>query len=169
MSRIKEVCKSKQGYNMTVIRDLKDELVTVRFDDGTIVRNKSYKDFREGNIRKPTCKKVGEVSYSSSGERMKIVCYTNNENIDVEFEDGTVVYEKTYKAFKEGKIKKPNNDKYSKNNKRNERIGIEAKNKDGLKITIIEYRNSNDIDVKTEDGRVIEHQTFKKFKDGKIY
>lgn len=32
---------------MTVIRDLKDELVTVRFDDGTIVRNKSYKDFRE--------------------------------------------------------------------------------------------------------------------------
>lgn len=154
---------------MTVISPLKGDKVSVRFDDGTVVRNKPYKDFLEGNIRKPLCKKIGEVSYSNDGEKMKIVCYTNNENIAVEFEDGTVVYGRTYNAFKEGKIKKPRVEKYSKNNKRNERIGVESVNLNGLKIKIVEYRKSNDIDVKTEDGRVLKHQTFKKFKDGKIY
>lgn len=154
---------------MTVISGSKDGLVSVRFDDGTVVRNKPYKDFLEGNIEKPVCKKIGEVSYSNSGEKMKIVCYTNNENIAVKFEDGTVVYGRTYNAFKKGKIKKPRIEKYSRNNKHNERIGIESINLNGLKIKIVEYRNSNDIDVKTEDGRVLKHQTFKKFKDGKIY
>lgn len=166
---IGEKSKANNGMEMTIIAYRSSADIDIQFDDGTVVRNKPYKDFLEGNIEKPLCKKIGEVSYSNSGEKMVIVCYTNNENIAVKFEDGTVVYGRTYNAFKKGEIKKPRIEKYSRNNKHNERIGIESINLNGLKIKIVEYRNSNDIDVKTEDGRVLKHQTFKKFKDGKIY
>ena len=42
----------------------------------------------------------------TSGEIAKIVKYLNNGNIDVQFEDGTIVQNKTYQAFKTGHIKK---------------------------------------------------------------
>ena len=51
--------------------------------------------------------KVGETNINSQGEKMTIIAYRNYENIDIQFEDGTVVYHKTYGNFKNGKIKHP--------------------------------------------------------------
>ena len=51
--------------------------------------------------------KVGETNINSQGEKMTIIAYRNYENIDIQFEDGTVVCHKTYGNFKNGKIKHP--------------------------------------------------------------
>lgn len=39
---------------------------------------------------------------------MKIIAYHNKSNIDIEFEDGTVVYHKRYDRFIHGYISNPN-------------------------------------------------------------
>ena len=55
------------------------------------------------------CKKIdrtGEVGYNN-GEKMVIVRYGNANDIDVRFEDGTIVEHRTYGAFKRGSIKNP--------------------------------------------------------------
>lgn len=49
----------------------------------------------------------GEVSRANNGMLMTIIRYGNTGDIDVEFEDGTVVRNKQYAAFKKGKIRHP--------------------------------------------------------------
>ena len=39
---------------------------------------------------------------------MTIIEYRRNDDIDIQFEDGTIVKNRTYRRFKEGKIKNPN-------------------------------------------------------------
>ncbi len=51
--------------------------------------------------------KVGETNINSQGEKMTIIAYRCYEDIDIQFEDGTVVYHRTYGNFKSGLIKHP--------------------------------------------------------------
>ena len=51
--------------------------------------------------------RTGEVGYNNDGERMTIVRYVNNVDIDVQFEDGTIIEHRTYNRFKTGNIKNP--------------------------------------------------------------
>lgn len=89
--------------------------LTVKFDNGLIVKHRTYANFASGRIQKDTSRKthagrkfyrIGEEQMMTSGEIAKIVKYLNNGNIDVQFEDGTIVQNRTYQAFKTGHIKK---------------------------------------------------------------
>lgn len=51
--------------------------------------------------------RVGEINYNKQNEKMIIISYKNNSNIDVQFEDGSISYNKYYSAFKKGEIKHP--------------------------------------------------------------
>ena len=51
--------------------------------------------------------RTGEFGVSNSGERMTIIRYGGKNDIDVKFDDGTVVEHKQYNDFKRGKIKNP--------------------------------------------------------------
>ena len=48
------------------------------------------------------------TSISTKGQHMSILNYNNCDNIDIQFEDGTIVKSKTYYDFIRGKIKNPN-------------------------------------------------------------
>lgn len=52
--------------------------------------------------------------------------------------------------------------------KKEERIGEENTNNQGLKMWIKEYRRSDDIDVEFEDGYISRHKEYKAFKKGMI-
>ena len=52
-------------------------------------------------------KVVGEVGYNNNGERMTIVRYGNYYDIDVQFDDGTIVEHRRYGHFLKGQIKNP--------------------------------------------------------------
>ena len=52
-------------------------------------------------------KVVGEVGYNNNGEEMRIIRYGNANDIDVRFDDGTIIEHKTYGNFKKGLIKNP--------------------------------------------------------------
>ena len=51
--------------------------------------------------------RMGEVSFSSSKEKMKIIAYNNARDVTVQFEDETIKEHVEYAAFKKGWVKKP--------------------------------------------------------------
>ena len=75
--------------------------------DDTIVKSKSYNDFKKGAIRNPNCikrQKEGEKNKNFNGEAMTLVKYVNAHNIFVKFTDGNIV-NCEYNMFKKGCVK----------------------------------------------------------------
>ena len=154
-----------QGLKMTIIKCRNCKDIDVQFEDGTIVKHKTYDAFKRGEIANPNYNRyncrVGETNISNQGLKMTIIRYNGTRDIDVQFEDGTIVKHRTYGNFKKGEIVNPS--------EYNSRLGETNTNNDqGLKMTIIKYRNSTDIDVQFEDGTIVKHKTYSNFKIGAI-
>lgn len=113
MPKVGEINYNNQGLKMTIIEYRRYEDIDIQFEDGTIIYNKQYGHFKRGNIKNPNYKdtqtidRTGEIGYNGQNEKMTIIKYKKYNNIDVQFEDGVIVYNKTYGAFKKGKISHP--------------------------------------------------------------
>lgn len=110
--------------------------------------------------------RIGEKNINSQGCIMTIIDYRKYEDIDVQFDDGTISRNKSYGSFKKGEIKNHNVKSVTKPAKTN-RIGEENKNSQNKKMKIIEYNNANDIVVEFEDGS-IKRTYYKEFKNGNV-
>lgn len=108
--------------------------------------------------------RTGEKSISNSGEVMEIIHYRNSRDLDVRFSDGTIVEHREYKDFKKGHIAYPGKGSNSFRDKKGE-CSI---NNDGEEMTIIYYRNANDIDVEFPDGSIAKHKRYSNFKKGSV-
>ena len=49
--------------------------------------------------------RIGEENINNQGLKMKIIKYNGSLDIDIKFEDGTIIKNKTYDNFKKGNIK----------------------------------------------------------------
>ena len=103
--------------------------------------------------------RIGEVGFNNKGLKMWIIGYRNSMDLDIKFEDGYISYNKHYSAFKNGQIDNPN---YY-----NKRIGESGMSYQGLKMKIIEYKNSTDMTVEFENGYIVKTR-YSHFKSGKI-
>ena len=119
--------------------------------------------------------RIGETNKAKNGLLMTIIAYRQYHDIDVQFEDGLIVYHKTYHNFIMGTIKHPNyptykrrDNSYMKSRVKTDRIGKTNKASNGMLITIIAYRHVKDIDVQFEDGYIVLHTTYDQFKTGHI-
>ncbi len=115
--RIGAIQIAQNGQTMKIIEYIDNKNITVEFEDGTIVKNKQLVNFKNGTIRNPNKpllntkkaqKRIGENVKANNGQYMTIVEYKDKNHIDVIFEDGTIVQNKTYNNFKNGLIKNPN-------------------------------------------------------------
>lgn len=104
--------------------------------------------------------RIGEININNQGLTMKIINYRGAMDIDIQFEDNYVTYNRKYSDFKKGMIKNPNY--YNKN-----RIKETNYNNYGSKMTIIEYNNADDIVVEFENGYKTKSR-YSHFKEGKI-
>lgn len=52
--------------------------------------------------------RIGETNIALNGQVMTIIEYRGCKNIDIQFEDGTIVKNKSYSCFERGKIRNPN-------------------------------------------------------------
>jgi len=87
-----------------------------------------------------------------------IIRYNGVRDIDVKFENGQIVYNKTYGHFKHGGVAIPVS-----------RIGECRIMNNGLMATIIGYRNNKDIDIQfVESGLMSYHKYYICFKNGSI-
>ena len=154
---------ANNGMKMFIIAYRNNEDIDILFEDGTIVTNKRYKNFTKGkvsnpNVGLPSQKRIGEVMVANNGQKMIIIKYVNSDCIDIQFENGTIVTNKTYQLFKGGMVRNSNSI-----------IGETNTATNGQLITIIACRSRKDIDVQFEDGTVIEHKRYHDFKMGCIF
>lgn len=142
-------CKNKQrtagGFHWSFVDD------NGNYDATIIEREKS-------NIAYIN-ERLGECRMMNCGMKCTIINYDTSSCIDVRFEDGFVVYKKSYANFLKGEIANPNIKLH---------IGESVIANNGLMCTIIEYRNYNDIDVEFEDGTCVEHRNYGSFAKGEI-
>lgn len=117
--------------------------------------------------------KTGEIIYNHQELKMWVKEYRTNKDIDVEFEDGFISYNRNYSDFKKRSIKNPNfkiktnrkakvkpiyKNKINTRNKKNnnykvlDRTGESVVNNYGNTITIIKYTNARDVIVEFGDG-----------------
>jgi hypothetical protein len=169
MGRVGEVVKAINGMLMEIVAYHSSKDIDIRFEDGTLVYNKSYNNFSIGRIGYPlkNSLRLGEESLAINGMKMKIIAYRSNEDIDIQFEDGTVVYNKQYGNFKRGSISNPKTDSKIRKNELN-RVGKINKSKNGMLMKIVGYRSCDDIDIQFEDGLIVKNKKYKKFCEGYI-
>lgn len=152
------------GMEATIIRYGKYSDIDVRFEDGVIVEHKRYRAFENGNIANPNFNpRLGETKMMNCGMEATIIRYGGSADIDVRFEDGIVVEHREYREFEKGGIINPNI-KATAENRLDETCMMNC----GMKATIIRYGNTGDIDVRFEDGAVVEHRIYNSFKKGEI-
>ncbi len=163
------------GLKATVIADRGNDDIDVKFEDGEIVLNRYRCDFLRGNIASPklgrtyaTHKKrafnssiLGHKRQMGCGMFATVIEDKGSTCISVQFEDGTIVTGKTRSNFRTGEIKNPNyNPTYI--------VGKTIRMKNGLEATCIAYHNSNDVDLKFEDGVVVLHKSRTSFLEGRV-
>ena len=107
--------------------------------------------------------RLGETRMMNCGMETTIIRYGGYNDIDVRFEDGAMVINRTYNEFKKGTIANPNIKTSAENCFGKTRIM-----NCGMEATIIRYGNSKDIDVRFEDGAVAKHKLYDPFKKRQI-
>ena len=117
-------------------------------------------------MSKRIIERVGEEQTALNGQKMTIIIYRSNSNLDVKFEDGTIVKHKQYIDFKRGKIRNPNKSSYSKRHQT--KIGETRLNYQNMPMTITDYKNNTNVDVKFADGMVVKNKPYRAFITGRI-
>ena len=154
------------GLEATICRYGSPTDIDVQFEDGQVVYHKQYFNFIKGTIAPPIDPRktvhIGEKRMMNCGLEATIIRYGSCHDIDVQFEDGQVVYHSYYSSFKKGEIAPPNYTRII------DRTGEKRMMNCGLEATIIRYGSSRDIDVQFEDGQVVYRRDYPSFKKGTI-
>ena len=162
IDRVGETRVMKCGMEAIIIRYGGATDIDVRFEDGTVVKNRWYGNFKKGEIANPNVKdRLGEARMMNCGMEATIIRYGGATDIDARFEDGAVAKNKAYGEFKKGGIAHPSTTAKA-------RLGETRMMNCGMKATIIRYENADDINICFEDGKVVEHKTYRAFKKGYI-
>ena len=104
------------GMECEVIEDFGYKNITIRFSDGTIIKNQRRDAFLSGKIKNPNFDPtliLGKKKMMNCGMECTVIEDFGSENITVQFEDGTIVGNKTRHNFEKGKISNPNISGYS--------------------------------------------------------
>ena len=169
MQKIKDRTGEKRmmncGLEATIIRYGGYMDIDVQFEDGQVVCYRAYTAFKKGEIAPPIDPRylrVGEKRMMKCGLEATIIRYGGSMDIDVQFEDGQVVYHRNYNNFIKGSIAPPTYPR------KIDRTGEKRMMNCDLEATIIRYGSCHDIDVQFEDGQVVYHKEYSSFKKGKI-
>lgn len=159
--------KAKSGLMMECIDYVDSRNITVRFDNGMTRSNIGVTEFLQGQVRENKSQKyVGMTAVSrNNGQLMKCTQYFGNRNITVEFDDGTVVYNKAIASFLKGTIRNPNVLRINKF--REDHTGDINHTRQGYLVTVTEYKDAGNMTVEFKDG-LTKKTTLAAFKDGAI-
>lgn len=178
--RIGEKHIANNGLEMKIITYRRCDDIDIEFSDGTIVEHTRYAAFRNGNIKNPNYlsarvyqaqqKHLGERRQCECGTWMELVAYRKDADVDIKFDDGTIVKHKAYGNFLRGYIRNPNQPAIEvyRGQDRAQRIGERRQSKLGLWMTLIEYRTGKDVDVQFDDGVIIQHKSYSAFVEGNV-
>ena len=169
----------KSGHYAVCIEFRRSDDIDVQFEDGTIVKRKTKQNFLNGSVRNPNYPKLyssikkasceGKSVLQNCGMVATCIIYRNSRDIDVQFEDGTIVQHRSKENLYSGNILHPKlKRKLTKRLEKASCLGLEKIMNNGMKAKCISYRGYSDIDVQFEDGTVVEHKKKGDFLEGRI-
>lgn len=165
-SRLNQEMVAQSGHRMKIIEYRSPMDIDVLYDTGKIYQHIRYRDFLLGKVGPKKShygkERIGSKNQNFWGETMTVIEYRNENDVDVQFEDGTIFAHKTWEEFRTGHIRNPAIYK-------NQRMRVTKVSVEQLKMTIIDYRGANDIDIQFEDGVILQHQKLRDFNVGYIY
>ena len=182
--RVGEVRRANNGQLMKIIGYKNANNIDIQFEDGTIVKDRTYKMFKKGGIKNPNITdrrkrrvsgtdillseyRLHEVNTASNGQEMKIIHYRDVNDIDIQFEDGTIVRHKAYGEFKDGYIKNPSVTELDM--LRKQYIGNIRMSKCGMRLKIVDVHSVDDMDIIFEDGSKVSGVPRSKIQNGTVY
>lgn len=110
-------------------------------------------------------KHIGETSVAHNGQLMTVTGYNKSNDIEITFEDGTVISHASYENFKNGHIRNPKGP----NAFAKKRIGERAVMSDGQMAEITAYRGAHDIDIRFDDGTEVMRVSYGNFRHGRVW
>ena len=140
--------------------------ITVQFEDGYVVPNKTITGFKRGQILNPNAHVKnfeGQTNLMKNGMVATIIKYNGSGDITVLFEDGTIAEHKSMSNFRNGLIRNPNLSKQM-----IPHLMEERQMSCGLTAKVIAYRSHDDIDVEFSDGYVAKNKSYANFYRGTI-
>ena len=188
--RIGEKVKDSKGIVYTICKYKNSRDLDIKSSAGELFEHTSYRRFKNlehkierdernskirytvgvNKIQNNALIKVGEQVITNEGYKIKIIGYNGCNNITVQFEDGTTKVIKSYQQFKNGQVGYPVEPKIKENKPKQTlksyRLG-ETRTIDNVTMTIVKYINSGNITVELSTGYIIEHFTYKRFKECK--
>ena len=107
----------KTGMKCTVIDDFGSDKITVQFEDGTIKENCSRDSYFKGSIIHPLLGRgyayskknsiLGQTKLMKCGMKCTVIEDNSSDDITVQFEDGTIIKNKTRHSFQHRGILNP--------------------------------------------------------------
>lgn len=150
------------GLKATVIADRGAYDIDIQFENGIIVSHTKRKIFRAGKVTFSNHDGLtGSINKMNCGFNAIVVADRGPNDIDVEFENGVIVTNKTRTAFKRGNISFPGAYKKS-------ILGQNRTMSCGMCATVIDDNGWDDISVQFEDGTIVKGTSRSKFKKGTI-
>ena len=112
---------------------------------------------------------VGYTHTNRQGLTYTVIAYRNRSDIDVKFEDGLVVEHIPVTKINQDTLYHPDYPvPKRKKTPIDKRLGETKPNKQESKMTIITYRDCDNIDIQFENGFVVEHTNYTLFERGTI-
>ena len=160
------------GAEAYVIQDNGSLDILVEFTDG-YTKSSTRQAFNKGNIANPNYdvknpklvrSNLGERKQMNCGKYCTVIAYRNSMDIDVQFDDGTVVKHRHKDNFIRGTIQYPIDRSLLGQTKRMN-CGLEAT---VIRDSILEGNRHSTIDVKFEDNTILKNRTRQEFRKGTL-
>ena len=165
---------TRSGHEVEIIEYRGAFDVDVRFEDGAVSKHHRVGNVVRGQVRHPDYHKnllqqhrdshVGEKVQAKCGMMMELIAYRSCNDVDVRFEDGTIVPHRVYSEFWRREIGHPQ----AKERTANQFLGMKNTASNGIEMEIIRYNGKNDIDVRFEDGTIVKKRALCSFRSGCI-
>lgn len=113
-ARMKETKIMNCGLPATIVDYRASDDIDVEFPGNKILKGVQYNTFTKGALLPPGYReekkreKEEVVVTANNGQKMKCIAYYSSDDVDIQFEDGTIVTGKNYWLFKKGIIGNPN-------------------------------------------------------------
>ena len=171
-TRVGEKAMMNCGQECIIIKYDDADSIRVRFINSGSERDSTYGAFMRRSIQDLTQQgtntykaqekgksRIGEKRRARNGMMMEIVGYRNSRDVDVRFEDNEIAYHIKYTSFQSGYVAHPK----QRGRGFKDRTGETLIAKNGLKMTVETYRHHNDIDIRFENGILLEHRLYSNF------
>ncbi len=166
------------GMRCTVVEDKSSRDITVKFEDGTLVKHIRRDYFKNKSIANPKLGKnfsrvinnsiKGNSKIMKSGLRCTVIEDMGKNKITVQFEDGKIKKNCSRDSYFKGSIIHPDLGRGYAYSKKNSILGQTKLMKCGMRCTVIEDNSADDISVQFEDGTIVRHRIRHSFQSRSI-